>query len=67
MNNENNTDDTVYTQTSYSGKLRWVIKPLCDEPILQHEEVTTHYNIACVITRVETKWVDVPVEYYDER
>ena len=57
------TEETFYidTQTSYSGKMRWVFKPLYDEPILQ-QEVVIHHIINGVVQNVETEWVDVPVE-----
>lgn len=61
-----NPDDTVYTQTSFSGKLRWYYKPLYDEPILQQEEVI-HYFKNGVVNKAETKWIDVPtVQYTNE-
>lgn len=62
------TEETFYidTQTSYSGKLRWLKdKPTYDgvynEPILQQEVVIRSY-INGIIQNVETEWVNVPVE-----
>ena len=55
-------EDSVYTQTSYTGQIRWCRKPLYDEPILQQQvTVSTFGNY--VITKQEVKWVDVPVEW----
>ena len=54
-----NPNDSVFTQTSYSGKLRWYYKPLYDEPTLQQEEVI-HYFKNGLINNTETKWIDVP-------
>ena len=54
-------EDSVYTQTSYTGQIRWCRKPLYDEPILQQQvTVSTFGNY--VITKQEVKWVDVPQE-----
>jgi hypothetical protein len=55
-------EDDVYTQTSYTGQIRWCRKPLCDEPILQQQvTISTFGNY--VITKQEVSWVDVPVEW----
>jgi hypothetical protein len=56
------TDGTTYTQTSFSGKLRWFYKPLYDEPTLQQEQVVRHIE-NYVTTRIETNWIDVPITY----
>lgn len=55
-----NPNDSIYTQTSFSGKLRWFYKPLYDEPTLQQEQVVRHIE-NYVTTRIETNWVDVPI------
>lgn len=51
----------IDTQTSYSGKLRW-LKGIYNEPILQQEVVIRSY-INGNIQNMETEWVDVPVEH----
>lgn len=55
-------EETFYidTQTSYSGKLRW-LKGVYNEPILQ-QEVVTHFYKNGLVVNAETEWVDVPVE-----
>lgn len=58
-----NSDDEVFTQTSFSGKLRWYCKPLYDEPVLQQEEVI-HYFKNGIVSKAETKWIDVPIVQY---
>ena len=55
-------EDNVYTQTSYTGQIRWCRKPLYDEPILQ-QQVTVSTFGDHVISKQEVKWVDVPVEW----
>ena len=55
-------EDSVYTQTSYSGQVRWCRKPLYDEPILQQQVVINTIENH-VISKQEVKWVDVPVEW----
>jgi len=58
-------EDNVYTQTSYTGQIRWCRKPLYDEPTLQQQvTISTFGNY--VITKQEVKWVDVPVEWIKE-
>jgi len=55
-------EDNVYTQTSYTGQIRWCRKPLYDEPILQQQvTISTFGNY--VITKQEVEWIDVPVEW----
>lgn len=58
-------DGSVYTQTTYTGQIRWCRKPLYDEPILQQQVVinTIENN---VIAKQEVKWVDVPVEWIED-
>lgn len=56
-----NPNDSVFSQTSYSGKLRWAWKPLFSKPILQQEEVI-HYFKNGLVENAKTKWVDVPLE-----
>ena len=56
-------EDSVYTQTSYSGQIRWRQKNKGSLGlILQQQEIinTIENN---VIARTEVKWVDVPVEW----
>ena len=56
------TDGTTYTQTTYTGQVRWCRKPLYDEPILQQQEVINTIENH-VVSKQEVKWVDVPVEW----
>jgi hypothetical protein len=58
-------DSSVYTQTTYTGQIRWCRKPLYDEPILQQQVVinTIENN---VIAKQGVKWVDVPVEWIED-
>jgi hypothetical protein len=56
-------EDSVYSQISYSGKIRWRQKEKGSlKLILQQEEITNIIENS-VVTRTEVKWVDVPVEW----
>ena len=44
------------------GQIRWYLKPLYDEPILQQQIIISTFGDH-VITKQEVKWVDMPTEY----
>ncbi len=59
-------ENDVYSQITYSGKVRWRLKKKDTlELILQQEEITKIIE-NCVVARIEVKWVDVPVEWIKE-
>ena len=56
-------EDSVYTQTSYTGQIRWRQKKKGSLGlILQQQEIinTIENNVTA---KTEVKWVDVPVEW----
>ncbi len=57
------TDGTTYTQTTYSGQIRWRQKKKGSLGLIlqQQEIINTIKNH--VIAKTEVKWVDVPVEW----
>jgi hypothetical protein len=61
----NKVEDNVYSQTSYTGQIRWCRKPLHHEPILQQQVIINTIG-NYVITKHEVKWVDVPVEWMED-
>lgn len=56
-------EDSVYTQTSYTGQIRWRQKKKGSLGLIlqQQEVINTIENH--VIAKTEVKWVDVPVEW----
>ena len=65
-------ENDVYSQITYSGRIRWRQKKKGSlELILQQEEITKiieNYGVtrSCNVGRAEVKWVDVPVEWIKE-
>jgi len=56
-------EDSVYTQTTYTGQIRWRQKKKGSLGLIlqQQEVINTIENH--VIAKTEVKWVDVPVEW----
>ena len=56
-------EDSVYTQTTYTGQIRWRQKEKGNQKLIlqQQEVINTIENH--VISKQEVKWVDVPVEW----
>ena len=56
-------EDNVYTQTSYTGQIRWRQKEKGNQKLIlqQQEVINTIENH--VVSKQEVKWVDVPVEW----
>jgi len=57
------TDGTTYTQTSYTGQIRWRQKEKDSQELILQQQVTISTFGNYVITKQEVKWVDVPVEW----
>ena len=56
-------EDSVYTQTSYTGQIRWKQKEKDSQELILQQQVTVSTFGDYVITKQEVKWVDVPVEW----
>lgn len=56
-------EDSVYTQTSYTGQIRWKQKEKDSQELILQQQVTVSTFGDHVITKQEVKWVDVPVEW----
>lgn len=56
-------DGSVYTQTSYTGKLRWKVRAHGSVKLVLQQEEITNFIENYVIAKQEIKWVDVPIDY----
>ena len=56
-------EDSVYTQTSYTGQIRWRQKKKGSLGLILQQQVTISTFGNHVIAKTEVKWVDVPVEW----
>jgi hypothetical protein len=56
-------EDNVYTQTSYTGQIRWRQKEKDSQELILQQQVTISTFGNYVITKQEVSWVDVPVEW----
>ena len=56
-------EDSVYTQTSYTGQIRWRQKKKGSLGLILQQQVTVSTFGDHVVTKQEVKWVDVPVEW----
>ena len=56
-------EDSVYSQTSYTGQIRWKQKEKGSQELILQQQVTVSTFGDHVITKQEVKWVDVPVEW----
>ena len=56
-------EDNVYTQTSYTGQIRWRQKEKGSQKLILQQQVTISTFGDYVITKHEVEWVDVPVEW----
>jgi len=59
-------EDSVYTQTSYTGQIQWRQKEKDSQELILQQQVTISTFGNYVITKQEVKWVDVPVEWFTE-
>ena len=57
------TDGTTYTQTTYTGQIRWRQKEKGSLKLILQQQVTISTFGDHVISKQEVKWVDVPVEW----
>jgi hypothetical protein len=56
-------EDNIYTETSYTGQIRWRQKEKDSQELILQQQVTISTFGNYVITKQEVKWVDVPVEW----
>jgi len=59
-------EDHIYTQTSYTGQIRWRQKEKDSQGLILQQQVTISTFGNYVITKQEVKWVDVPVEWMED-
>jgi hypothetical protein len=59
-------EDNVYTQTFYTGQIRWRQKEKDSLELILQQQVAVSTFGDQVITKQEVKWVDVPVEWLEE-
>ena len=57
------TDGTTYTQTTYTGQIRWRQKEKGSLELILQQQVAINTIENHVISKQEVKWVDVPVEW----
>ena len=63
---EQKVEDNVYTQTFYTGQIRWRQKEKDSLELILQQQVAVSTFGDKVITKQEVKWVDVPVEWIKE-